>query len=288
MRTPTSSSRQVLSLRRVLRFAGAVALAVACLWPTVASAQSATRFVGNWVEDQSKRTIGSMRNLTFRLTAGGGLEELRGSSARPLLLLVRFDGKPYEGEGSPNTFTWKQLDATHFERTVSKDSQLLNTRRLQISADGTTLTEATDTTDDGKKVVTTIVYRRTSGSGAGLTGVWKPQSYKSDTPNTLRLEAVGRGLRGFTNERSTSRTAFTLAFDGKASPVEGPNTISGSASAGTLVDDRSIDIAQSREGVPTGRQTWVLTPDGKTLTTSSTFVGPDATGAASLVVYTRK
>ena len=265
-----------------------MALAGACLLPAVALAQSATRFVGNWVEDPSKRTIGSMRNLTFTQTANGGLEELRGSTARPLMQPVRFDGKPYAVDGSPNTLAWKQLDANHFERTVSQNGQLLNTRRLQVSADGSTLTEATETTDAGKKVVATIVYRRTSGTGPRLAGVWKPQSYKSDVPNTLRVEAAGSGLRAFTNEHATSRTAFTLKFDGKALPVEGPNIIAGSASAGTLVNDRSIDIAQSREGVATGRQSWSLSPDGKILTTSSTFVGPDATNVPSVMVFTRR
>ncbi len=288
MRTRTTTSRPVRSRFQPLGVAGIVALAVACLLPRLALAQSASGFVGSWVEDPSKRAIGSLRNLTFRAAANGGLEELRGSSARPLMQPVRFDGKPYEVDGSRNVIVWKQLDATHFERTISQNGQWLNTRRLQVSADGTTLTEALETTDDGKKTVATIVYRRTSGSGPGLAGVWKPQSYKSDLPTTVRVEAAGGGLRVFMNERSTSRATLTWTFDGKPQPVEGPAQISGGATAGKLVNDRTIEIAQSREGVPIGRATWSLSQDGKTLTQSSTSLGPDATNAPSVLIFTRR
>jgi hypothetical protein len=256
--------------------------------PGRAFAQTAQGFVGNWLEDQSKRTIGSLRSLTFRQTANGGLEELRGSYARPLVQPVRFDGKPYQVDGSRNTLVWKQLDATHYERAISQDDQLINTRRIQISADGSTLTEATESLDGGKKVVTTIVYRRTSGSGTALAGVWKPQSQKSDVPNTLRIEAAGNGLRVVTNERSNGRTSWALTADGKPSPVEGAAVISGTATAGKVVNNQSIEWSQSREGVATGRTTWTLSEGGKVLTASTTNVGPDSTGQPSITVYVRQ
>ena len=287
MCTATVSSRRGVSRVRRGSLAGAATLALVCIMPGAALAQSASRFVGSWVEDQSKRTLGSDRSLTFRQT-GGSLEELRGSSANPLVQPVHFDGKPYEVDNSRNTIVWKQTDATHFERTISQNNQVTNTRRIQVSADGTTLTEATESTNAGAKAVSTIVYRRMSGSGTGLAGVWKPQSVKSDVPNTLRIEAAGSGLRVFTNEKSSGHTTVVLTFDGKASSVEGPNTISGTASAGKLVSDRSIEVAQSRSGVATGREAWSLSQDGKTLTTSATNIGPDATKEPSVKSYVKQ
>ena len=280
--------RSVESWARAASIVSAITLSVVCLLPSVTLAQTAKGFVGSWVEDQAKRTIGAMRSLTFRQAAGGSLEELRGSYANPLVQPVHFDGKPYSVDESRNTIAWKQIDATHFERTIAQNGQLLNTRRLQVSADGATLTEATENTEGGTKTLVTIVYRRTSGSGSGLAGVWKPQSYKSDTPNTLRMEAAGNGLRVATNERASNRVAYTLTFDGKVAPVDGPTTISGTAVAGKLVNDRAIEIAQSRSGVPTGRATWSLSQDGKALTVSTTNIGPDATKEPSVVVYIRR
>lgn len=235
------------------------------------------------MEDQSKRTIGSLRGLTFRQA-----EELRGSYANPLVQPVRFDGKPYQVDGSRNTIVWRQTDARHFERTISQNNQLINTRRLEVSADGTTLTEATESTDNGKKTTTTISYRCQSGAGQGLAGVWKPQSRKSDRSDTLRLVDVPNGLQVFTNEASSGRTTYTLTFDGKVAQVDGPTTISGTAAAGKLTNERTADIAQSRSGVATGRTTWTLSQDGKTLTSSAMVIGPDATKDPSVVVYTRR
>jgi len=135
-------------------------LLIAVIVPGTALAQSPKGFAGSWVEDQAKRTIGSLRSLTFRQAAGGSLEELRGAYANPLVQPVHFDGKPYTVDGSRNTIVWKQMDATHFERTISQNNEVINTRRLQVSADGSTLTEATENTESGKKTITTIVYRR--------------------------------------------------------------------------------------------------------------------------------
>ena len=269
-------------------YTSAAALVLACGVPSVVQAQSASRFVGSWVEDQSKRTIGSMRNLTFQKSTSGGLEEVRGSYVKPLVQAVHFDGKPYPVDGSRNTIVWKQVDATHFERAISQDNQVINTRRLQTSADGTTLTESTESTVAGKKTNVTIAYRRTSGNGPGLAGVWKPQSYKSDVPDTLRIEAAGSGLHVFTNERSSGHTTLTLTFDGKPSVVEGPTVISGTASAGKLVSDRVIEVAQSRDGAPTGRATWSISQDGKTLTVSTFSADPGAPKEPSVAVYARQ
>jgi hypothetical protein len=68
----------------------------------------------------------------------------------------------------------------------------------------------------------------------------------------------------------------------------GPAQISGGATAAKLVNDRTIEIAQSREGVPISRATWSLSQDGKTLTQSSTALGPDATNAPSVLVFSRR
>jgi hypothetical protein len=96
------------------------------------------------------------------------------------------------------------------------------------------------------------------------------------------------GLRAFLNEHSSTRATVTWTFDGKPSPVEGPAQISGTATAATLVNDRTIDIARTREGVPTGHATWSLSQDAKTLTPSSTAIGSDATNTPSVQVFTRQ
>jgi hypothetical protein len=266
----------------------AATLVLSAVCGSVVAAQSASRFVGKWVEDPSKRTIGALRNLTFERNAKGELEELRGSYARPLRQGVRFDGKSYPVDAGRYAIVWKQIDSTHFERAISQDGKLVNTRHIQVSADGSMLTEAAESVAGGKKQVDTIVYRRASGTGPALEGMWKPQSFKSDTPETMRIETAGAGLRVFSNEQSSGHTTAMVTFDGKPMPVEGSVVISGTAGAGKLVNERSLEIAQTREGVATGRATWTLSADGNMLTTSTTTLDPGAGNVASVVVFRRQ
>jgi hypothetical protein len=270
-------------------FVASTVLALCVLGATpIAQAQAPSRFVGTWVEDQSKRTMGAERRLTFRSSANGSVEELRGSYARPLVQPVRFGVPAYPVDGSRNTIAWKQLGPSQFERVIAQNGVTLNTRRLQVSSDGTVLTETIDTIVGGKTTTVTMTYRRASGDKQGLVGVWTPLSRKADTPATLRVEAVGTGLKLTNNPESAASSAITLTFDGKAAAVDGPAVISGTTANGRRIDESTIQVAQAREGVATGTTTFSLSPDGKTLTSRATTVGPDASKEPSITVYLRQ
>jgi hypothetical protein len=123
-------------------------------------AQVASRFAGNWVEDQSQRKTGAERSLTFR-NGPKGLVELRGSYSRPLVEPVRFGAAPY-AFGEPNaTMEWKQLGNGRFERTMMENGKTVETRQITVSPDGTSLTEIEKRNlADGKQSTTTEVYAR--------------------------------------------------------------------------------------------------------------------------------
>ena len=244
------------------------------------------KFVGTWKENEAKRKLGSGLALRFRHTANEQLEELRGPEARPVAQPVNFDGKPYKLDNSKNTIVWKQQDATHFERTISENGNLITTRRIQISADGKTLTEVTERKiPGGKDLVATVVFKRSSGDQQGLVGIWKPESVHTSEPSQVTHEAVGsNGLR------ITSRGGFTqtLTFDGKPTPVTGPAVIPGTMIAAKIVNDRTIETASSREGVVTGKATLVISADGKTMTSTFTSLGPNAGSEPGVVVYEKQ
>jgi hypothetical protein len=243
------------------------------------------KFVGTWKENEAKRKIGSGLTLRFRRVANGQLEELRGPDARPLVQPVNFDGKPYNVDNSKNTLTWKQHDASHFERTISGNGNLIATRRIQISTDGKTLTEVTERKmPDGKDLVATVVYKRSSGDQQGLVGIWKLESVHTSEPGEVKYEAVGtNGLR------ATGRgVTQIMTLDGKPTPVTGPAVISGAMIAAKIVDDRTIETTSSREGVVTGKATLVISTDGKTLTSTFTSLGPNAGSEPGVVVYEKQ
>jgi len=270
---------------------GARVISLALLSSILCLAQSTPavvigKFVGTWNENEAKRKIGSGLTLRFRRAANGQLEELRGPDARPLVQPVNFDGKKYNVDNSKSTLTWKQHDASHFERTISENGNLITTRRIQISADGKTLTEVTERkTSDGKDLVATVVFKRSSGDQQGLVGIWKPESVHTSEPSQVKYEAIETsGLR------VTGRGGFTqiLTFDGKPIPVTGPAVISGTTIAAKIVNDRTIETISSREGVVTGKGTSVISPDGKMLTSTFTSLGPNAGSEPGVVVYEKQ
>jgi len=276
----TTAALLTLVMMALLRVAAA---------PAGAQAPGADPFAGNWVEDQSKRTNGGLRALTFRRAADGGTEELRGSYANPLVQPVRFGAAPYAVEGSQNRLEWKELGPRRFERLSTRDSKMIGRRRIEVSEDGKTLTEANDTFDAvGAAVTGTLVYRRTSAEANGLIGVWTPESRSATTPFTVTVEAAGKTLRVIENQGLTAAVSYVLSFDGSPAAVTGPSVISGSTVSSQRVSDREIQQSTARLGVPTGVTTWTVSADGKILTTRSTLSGPNASTEPFIIVYQRR
>lgn len=273
-----SISRLILGSFLVLQ-PGGVALA-----QTTASSAALDRFVGTWREDESKRQIGSMRHLIFR-RSGAGIEEERGSEARPLIQPIRFGAKPYNVEG-PNFIEWRQLDANRFERDIRGPGGLINTRRISISPDGKTLTEVTDQkTTDGQPLTTTIVYQRVSGDASGLVGRWKPLSFKSTRPAQVKYERAGPNALRFSDDIGGG---YPVTLDDKPVVVGGLAPIPGSMISTKLVDERTIETTSSRAGVTTARGKRTLSADGRTLTVTAINVGPNASTEPSVTVYVKQ
>ncbi len=259
----------------------ALGVIAALLFPLVAAGSSSAqtkeqasgvaRFTGTWKEDVSKRQAGSIQNLVFRRNANGGLEELRGSELKPMVQPVNFTGKPYTYDGtSKNTIAWRQIDSNSFERDIFNAGKLLYTRRLRLSADGQTLTEATDLAMASGKGTNTVVYRRTAGDQS-LVGRWIAESFKTDLPPQMVIEAAGaNGLKiTSTNIDST----ITIALDGKPVPVVGLAVIPGSMVAARQTSPSTIEFSNSREGIETGKTVRTISADGKTMTVTSTELG---------------
>jgi hypothetical protein len=258
----------------------ALAASFACLAQTPAS-----KFTGTWKENESKRKISPSLTLKFRRNSQGNLEELRGSEARPLVQPVRFDGKPYAVDRSKNTILWKQIDKNHFERTIFESGKLIATRKIQISDDGKTMTEDTERTlIDGRKAVTTVQYRRTTGEPQGLAAIWQAVSLHSTIPGVVTYTAVGDRLKVSTEEGMV----YTAALDGKPVAVTGPTVISGTMVALKLIDAQTMEAAQSREGVPTGKTTITISGDGKVMTATAVNLAPNASREPSVTVFEKQ
>jgi hypothetical protein len=232
------------------------------------------KFVGVWMEDESKLKIGdSFGKLRFR-QSGDGLEELRGPEVKPLVQSVKFGTKPYAINGSLNTIAWKQIDSSHFERSIFNDGKLENTRRIEVSADGKTLTEVTEVARPGeKKYQTTIVYRRTSGGPQGLVGIWMAQSVKRVPAPTVRYELSGTDSLKVSEDFGGNLRQYSVKMDKVPVAVVGKTVVSGTMTAFRVVDDHTLEAIGSREGVVSGKDTLVISGDGKMITSTATTTG---------------
>lgn len=256
-----------------------------CFGQVSKTSPSLGKFAGTWREDESKRTFGPTETLKFRLDAKGNLEELRGAEARPLVQPVRFDGKPHTIDASNNTIAWKQIDKNHFERKLFENAKLLTTREIQVSDSGKTLTEETTRTLlDGKKNVTTIKFHRAKGEGPGLAGIWQAESYHSTVPTRWKYEVMGDRLKMM----DATGVTFTLAPDDKPVEVTGPAVISGTMAALKQTSPDKMELAESRQGVPTGRITITLSADEKVLTMSAINLAPNASRDPSVTVFEKQ
>jgi hypothetical protein len=259
-----------MPLRRFI-IVTALVVSLALVFPLLCLAEGdhsnlISKFVGTWNENQAKRQIGTFGSLRFRRAADGSLEELRGPEAKPVVQPVNFGVKPYTVDAD-TMISWKQIDATHFERQLFGSGKLVTTREISISGDGRKLTEATHSqTRDGKAATDTITYVRTSGDSKDLVGIWKPESMVRSEGGQLKIEAIGTGGLHITRRNGM---VVTLMFDGKPNPTTGVAVISGMTASARVINDNTIEETARREGVVTGKTTWVLSPDGQTLTVTS-------------------
>jgi hypothetical protein len=118
-----------------------------------------------------------------------------------------------------------------------------------------------------------------------LVGTWKLNVAKSTgsafKSGTSKIEKTAAGVK-FTvdlvrDDGTTSHWSFTANYDGKDNPVTGSSPY-GDMVALERVDARTTRIVSKKNGKVTTTQTIVVSPDGKTRTT--TTKGTDASGAA--------
>jgi hypothetical protein len=122
-------------------------------------------------------------------------------------------------------------------------------------------------------------------SGDPLIGSWKLNVEKSKATGfqsgATKVEAAGEGVKFTVDLAATDGTKhhweFTANYDGKDNPVTG-STPYGNVVALTRVDARTIRIVTKQDGKVTVNQTIVVSPDGKTRTT--TTKGKNAKGEA--------
>ena len=275
---------------RIIYKAGfAAALATMSTFSLCAETKPETQLIsslsGTWKEDQTKRKLGSTPGLRFRTNAEGGLEELRGPEARPMVQPVKLDGKSYAMEGG-NTMIWKQVDANAFERRTALNGKPMSVRYLRISGDGKILTEESERfSHDGKSMKQTAQFRKESADGKGLLGTWRLLKVQDSEPAEVRYAPDGPGALRVTGRMGSTHTLF---FDGKTSPIEGANVIPGMKISVKAIDGNTMETTTTREGVRANNAHIVLSEGGKVMTVTTTGAGAESSREPSVVVFNKQ
>lgn len=116
-------------------------------------------------------------------------------------------------------------------------------------------------------------------------GVWKPQSVKTSPPPEVRYALTGTGGVKVSQDGGVN---FTFQLDNVPVMIQGPTVISGSMVAFREVDDHTLESTSTREGVVTGKSTMSVPNDGKTMTTTSTSIGPNGNSEPTVRVFEKR
>jgi len=222
-------------------------------------------FIGKWKLNQS---MSDFTGGTFKFEdAGNGMIRFTGGT-------VSYNFAT-DGKERPTVYgrsmSVKSPDPKTWERTVRYKGKVVDTATQKLSDDGKTMTE-TDKgiRPDGSTAEETDVYERV-GEGSGFMGTWKTKEVKGGGDETMDIAA--NGADGWTMNIPEFKGKCVLKLDGKDYPATGPQAPAGLTLSATKSGDRSIDLTEKIKGKPTFKMTWMISDDGKTLTSTGSVPG---------------
>jgi hypothetical protein len=131
-----------------------------------------------------------------------------------------------------------------------------------------------------------MIYRRAPGGDPqGIVSTWTPQSFRTTVPFQVQYEAAGANGLKVTDSNGVS---YTATLGGAPAPVSGGTVVSGMMAKARQIDDRTIEIVRTRQDAPVTRDVHAISVDGKTLTLTSTPLGPNAGGAPEVEVFVKQ
>src|SRR3954470_3063272 len=222
-------------------------------------------YVGRWKVNEEKSDRGPA--FTFASEAGA-LRLTQGDRS----YIVRFDGEEHP-HPLGGVVRWSQIDERSWETAYTENGKLLGNAIYRLSDDGQTLTVRPKSGADAP-----AVYRRTSGAGQGLAGVW---SLKTASVSTLDIEVAD----GYDLVQSSGGAKCKANFDGRDYPIIGPNGQPSGFERCRIskVGDRGFSLTISVNGKPVAIDTYTVSEDGGTLTAAG---GPK--GQAHTIVHERQ
>ncbi len=228
------------------------------LFPLLCSAQSA--FEGTWRPDP-QRPSHPGKPQTVMLING----EYECPNCMPPYK-VKADGHDQSVPGNPyyDTINIAVIDDHRIAKTGKKDGQVTLDSKVTVSADGAIKTEVqTQTGSTPFPMEVTVTYSRVSAGKPGshaVSGAW--QITEVDVTNHAEDTTfkVNGGALSMTDRMGRS---FTAKFDGTPAPYKGSDEFDGVSLK--LIDERTIEESDLKDGKVVKISRWALLPGGQTI-----------------------
>jgi hypothetical protein len=253
---------------------------VAMLAVCIAGCVDEDAFVGAWTFDPARSEIAA-NDLTFAPGQDGRIHSEGGGTAP---YDFRIDG----GESvtaNGRVVSWVSVGDAEWTMTKSRDGKIVETTRVTLAADQTTLTTAgVGVLPDGSEFTRTTTYRRVSGD-AGLLGRWR--SVKVDTGATWDGYIISRNSAGdMVWEIPTDHQVIIGRFDGSDLPIKGPGLPPGATLSARRMSEHQLSITMKVDGTITEHGTVTIAADGQLMTELSWAPGQEESKSKAVYVKT--
>jgi hypothetical protein len=233
-------------------------------------------FVGKWKIDEAKSQITGTRDSVA--AAGPNTWKFQYGA---FCWTLEADGTdqpvPFGG-----TASLKVINSSTWEFTNKSDGKIISTETWVLAADGKSMTRTFTSQDQheqaeygqaehGKPTSAVSTMKRTAGT-VGFEGTWESTEVKLGFTE-VDIEAYGDD--GITVRLPEDGTHYSLKFDGKEYPEEGPRLPSGMTVSGVRTGSRTVQIHTKLNGKLFDTEDWEVSADGMTYTYKQQDEGTD-------------
>lgn len=227
--------------------------------------QATNPFVGKWKIDEAKSHVtGSIDSV--KASGPNSWEFQYGSFS----WTVRADGTD---QPTPfGTTALKVLNPTTWRFTNKSNGKPTLTETWVLSADNQTMTRTyVVKNENGKRSRSSATMKRNTGT-AGFEGIWETTA--SQLPFT-EIDIEPNGDDGITVHAPVDGTTYSLKFDGKDYPEQGPRIPAGMTVSAKMTGARTVHATTKLNGKVFDNEDWEVSADGMTYTYTQHDAGTD-------------
>jgi hypothetical protein len=227
---------------------------------------AANPFVGKWKIDEAKSQLAGFSDSI--IAAGPNTWKFQDG---PFSWAVKADGTE---QPTPfgSTVALKVVNPSIWEFTNKSNGKIISTESWVLATDGKSMTRTfASKNQNGEPTKSASTMKRTAGT-AGFEGTWESTEVKLGFTE-VDIEAYGDD--GITVRLPEDGTHYSLKFDGKEYPEEGPRLPAGMTVSAKITGPRTIEARTRLNGKLFDTEEWEVSEDGLTFTYKQQDEGDD-------------